>query len=139
MTHRNSLQGYKMSFSTGGLFHNESIEIARLHEPQDSWEETLLQAMEEGTTSLPKAASNRRTTREIINRISCLTEEERDYLVGQANRQEQAALLWLATCRAYRLIREFAVEVIRERHMSYSNPPFLTGLIRRTYTSGLLC
>jgi len=28
-------------------------------------------------------------------------------------------LLWLATCRAYRFIREFALEVIRERYLSY--------------------
>jgi hypothetical protein len=110
---------YKMSFSTGGLFVNESITVARLHKAGESWKETILTAMADGSTSLPKAVSNRRTLREIANRVSCLTEEERHFLINQSDRPEQEALLWLAACRAYRFVREFAIEVIRERFMSY--------------------
>lgn len=113
--------GYKMSFSTGGLFHNESLELARLHIGGEPWEDTILRAMEEGTTSLPKSASNRRSLREISNRLLTLTNEERAYLLDEADRSEQQALLWLATCRAYRFIREFAVEVVRERYLSYQH------------------
>ena len=112
-------QHYKMSFSTGGLFHNESLELARLHIGGEPWEDTILRAMEEGTTSLPKSASNRRSLREISNRLLTLTNEERAYLLDEADRSEQQALLWIATCRAYRFIREFAVEVVRERYLSY--------------------
>ena len=112
-------QDYKMSFSTGGLFLNESLEVARLHEDGEAWEDTILRAMEEGTTSLPKSASNRRSLREISNRLLTLTDEERAYLVEEANRSEQQAMLWIATCRAYRFVREFAVEVVRERYLSY--------------------
>ncbi len=112
-------QDYKMSFSTGGLFLNESLEVARLHEDGEAWEDTILRAMEEGTTSLPKSASNRRSLREISNRLLTLTNEERAYLLEEADRSEQQALLWIATCRAYRFVREFAVEVVRERYLSY--------------------
>ncbi len=112
-------QDYKMSFSTGGLFLNESLEVARLHVEGGPWEDTILRAMDEGATSLPKSASNRRTLREISNRLLTLTERERIYLVQEADRTDQQALLWLATCRAYRFIREFAIEVIRERYLSY--------------------
>ena len=112
-------QDYKMSFSTGGLFLNESLEVARLHENGEAWEDTILRAMEEGTTSLPKSASNRRSLREISNRLLTLTDEERAYLLEEADRSEQQALLWIATCRAYRFVREFAVEVVRERYLSY--------------------
>jgi hypothetical protein len=108
-----------MSFSTGGLFLNESLEFARLHEDGEAWEATILRAMEEGTTSLPKSASNRRSLREISNRLLTLTDEERAYLVEEADRSEQQAMLWIATCRAYRFVREFAVEVVRERYLSY--------------------
>lgn len=110
---------YKMSFGTGGLLINESVEVARLHLVGETWEVTIRRAMEEGTTALPKAASNRRTLREISNRLLTLAEAERDFLINQADRADQQALLWLATCRAYRFIREFAVEVIRERYLSY--------------------
>jgi hypothetical protein len=110
---------YKMSFAVGGLLLNESVEVARLHDSSETWNETLRRALEEGVTSLPKAASRRRTLREIVNRISTLNDEELDYLVEEADRQDQQALLWLATCRAYRFVREFATEVIRERYLSY--------------------
>lgn len=113
------VQNYKMSFGTGGLLLNESVEVARLHVNQEPWEETVRRAMERGTTALPKAASNRRTLREISNRLLTLSDSERDFLIEQADRADRQALLWLATCRAYRFVREFAVEVIRERYMSY--------------------
>lgn len=108
-----------MSFSTGGLFLNESLEIARMHIVGESWGETIQRACQEGATSLPKAASNQRTAREIANRLRMLSEEERDFLIETADRADQQALLWLATCRAYRFMRDFALEIIRERYLSY--------------------
>lgn len=112
-------QPYKMSFSTGGLFLNESIEVARLHVPGEPWEETIVRALAEGATSLPKAASNRRSLREIVNRLATLTDEEIAFLVEDADRHEAQTLLWMATCRAYRFVREFAVEVVQDRYLSY--------------------
>ncbi|MDF1607712.1 DUF1819 family protein [Hoeflea sp. YIM 152468] len=110
---------YLMSFSTGGLFINESVELAALHRESEAWKVTLGRAIECGLATLPKAASKRRTLREITNRISCLSAIEREFLISEADRQEQQAVLWLATCRAYRFIHEFAVEVVRERHLSW--------------------
>lgn len=118
MTEANE-QAYKMSFSTGGLFLNESIEVARLHVAGEPWAETIRRAMEGRATALPKSSSNRRTLREISIRLLTLTDAERVFLIGQADRADRQALLWLATCRAYRFIHEFAVEVIRERYLSY--------------------
>lgn len=112
-------QPYKMSFCTGGLFLNESVEVARLRRPNEDWEATILRALARSTTSLPKSASNRRTIREIVNRISTLADHELEFLVGEADRTDRQAILWLTTCRAYRFIREFAIEVIRERYLSY--------------------
>jgi hypothetical protein len=110
---------YKMSFSTGGLFLNETLAVARLHVVGEPWTATISRALTEGATSLPKAASQRRTLHEIVNRLSTLTDMERDYLLTQADRDDQLALLWLATCRAYRFVREFATEVLRERYLSF--------------------
>lgn len=111
-------QAYKMSFATGGLMVNDSVDVARLHAPGEAWDDTLSRALAKGVTSLPKAASRRRTLREIVNRLSCLAEEERLFLVEHAERDEQAALLWVATCRAYRFVREYVCEVVSERHLS---------------------
>lgn len=111
-------QPYKMSFAVGGLLLNESIEVARMHRLSEAWDATLRRALEGGITSLPKTASRRRTLREIVNRISTLDQEELDYLVLEADRQDLQALLWLAACRAYRFVREFATEVVHERFLS---------------------
>lgn len=110
---------YKMSFSTGGIFLNETLAVARLHVAGEPWSVTISRALTEGATSLPKAASQRRTLREIVNRLSTLTDMERDYLLTEADRSDQLALLWLATCRAYRFVREFATDVLRERYLSF--------------------
>ncbi|NCP44511.1 MAG: hypothetical protein AUK60_00345 [Rhodobacteraceae bacterium CG2_30_10_405] len=112
-------QPYKMSFAVGGLLLNESVQVARLHRSSETWEVTLQRALEVGVTSLPKAASRRRTLREIVNRVSTLSTVELDFLVEEADRNDQQALLWLATCRAYRFVREFATEVLRERYLSF--------------------
>lgn len=112
-------QPYKMSFATGGLLLNESVEVAKLHTPSDAWDTTLRRAIEEGIASLPKAASRRRTLREIVNRVSTLDNKELEHLIENAYRQDQQALLWIAACRAYRFVREFATEVIHERFLSF--------------------
>ncbi len=110
---------YRMSFTTGGLFLHESIEVARLHRTSEAWENTVKRALDRGATALPKSASNRRSLREITNRLRVLTETERHFLLEEADRTDQQALLWLAACRAYRFVGEFAVGVIRERYLSY--------------------
>lgn len=110
---------YRMSFSTGGLFLNETLAVARLHALGEPWSRTISLALTQGAASLPKAASQRRTLREIVNRLSTLTDTERGYLLADADRGDQLALLWLASCRAYRFVREFATEVLRERYLSF--------------------
>lgn len=110
---------YKMSFTSGGLFLMESVFVADLHRTGEDWRDTLERALHEGATSLPKAASNRRSLREIVNRLMTLGDEEVRFLTEDASRQDQQYLLWIATCRAYRFVREFAVEVICDRYLSY--------------------
>jgi len=110
---------YKMSFALGGLFLNESLDVARLHIASTSWPETLLRALKAGIVKLPKEASQRRTLREIINRLSTLSTNEIVYLTNFAGRADQQALLWLATCRAYRFVREFATDVLQDRYLSF--------------------
>lgn len=112
-------QPYKMSFSTGGLFITESLTVAALHRRDEPWSTTLKRALTERATHLPKAASNRRSLREIVNRLQTLSEAELAYLVEGADRGDQQALLWVAACRAYRLVREFATEIVQDRYLAY--------------------
>jgi len=108
---------YLMSFGTGGLYVNESVSVARLHRPGDDWDITAARAREAGAFPVRKANSAQRSIREIVHRLRCLSQAELSLLI-EGDRREQAALLWLAACRAYRFIGEFAVEVLNERFLS---------------------
>ncbi|MBN9001900.1 MAG: DUF1819 family protein, partial [Rhizobiales bacterium] len=110
-------QPYLMSFGTGGLYINESVTIASLHAAGSDWEATVIAAQERGAFPVRKASSARRSIREIVNRLKRLSSDELALLI-EGERSEQAALLWLAACRAYRFIAEFAVEVLSDRFLS---------------------
>jgi hypothetical protein len=106
-----------MSFGAGGLFVNESVAVARLHHARENWDLTAARAFEAGAFPVRKASSARRTIREIVNRLKWLSDDELELLI-EGERSEQETLLWLAVCRAYRFIGEFAVEVVNERFLS---------------------
>lgn len=62
----------------------------------------------------------KRVCSEIISRLKKLDPGEIDLLV-HGGPQEQGYLLWIAVCRRYRFIADFAVEVVRERYLSLQN------------------
>jgi hypothetical protein len=112
-------QKYRMSFSVGGLMLNESLAIAGVYRPGEPWPRARERLLGTGASPLPKLASETRALREAYHRISRLSDVERYYLVVEADRAEQQAMMWLAICRTYRFVYEFAVEVIIERYQSW--------------------
>ncbi len=110
---------YRMSFSVGGLMLNESLAIAQGYQLGESWTSARERLLAQGASSLPKLASQTRALREVYDRIGHLSDAERQYLLDDADRTEQQAMIWLAICRTYRFVHEFAVEVINERYQSW--------------------
>lgn len=110
---------YRMSFSVGGLLVKESVALAQAYRADETWPEARERLMSEGISSFPKLASQTRVLREVFDRIGHLTDAERIYLIEVADRLEQQALVWLAVCRTYRFVKEFAVEVVAERYQSW--------------------
>ncbi|WP_340266602.1 DUF1819 family protein [Sphingobium mellinum] len=108
-----------MSFSVGGLMLNESLMIAQSYQPGESWASARERLLAQGASSLPKLASQTRALREVYDRIGHLSEFERHYVSAEADRAEQQAMIWLAICRTYSFVYEFAVEVISERYQSW--------------------
>ena len=108
---------YSMSFTTGCLFYRESVKLATLFVDLKDWNivrntvlaDNLLQARTQNTS--------KRFCREIISRLKTLSGQELELLIN-GTPQEQAYLLWLAICRRYKFIGDFAVEIIRERFIS---------------------
>lgn len=108
---------YRMSFSTGGLFLNESVAVAGLRADAAHWDDAIEAALTRGVLPFRKESSAKRSLREIVNRLERLSEEERRLLVS-GERHERTALLWLAICRAYRFVAEFTIEIVAERRLS---------------------
>ena len=110
---------YRMSFSVGGLMLNESLMIAQSYQPGENWASARERLLAQGASSLPKLASQTRALREVYERIGHLSDFERRFFSAEADRAEQQAIMWLAICRTYRFVHEFAVEVISERYQSW--------------------
>lgn len=118
-TKSRATQPYKMSFTSGGLFLNESIDLAASYLETKDWYVTISKLQANGLTSSPKQKSKRRILRELVNRLETLADEEVRFLVERADRQDQALLIWLSFCRAYRLVREFTLEIVQDRYLAY--------------------
>ena len=108
---------YCMSFTTGGLFHHESLNLAVLYLDIEDWNTVRQKVMAENLLQARTLNTSRRVCREIISRLKTLDAGELDLLVA-SNPREQGYLLWLAVCRRYGFIADFAVEVMRERFIT---------------------
>lgn len=108
---------YRMSFTTGGLFLLESVKLATLYLELGDWPAVRRFVIDNNVLQVRTQSALTRIFREIASRLETLSFEEMRLLVN-GNHQEQAGLLWISTCRRYRLIADFATEVIRERFLS---------------------
>ena len=89
---------------------------ARLYQSSRDWAKVRAVINAENGLQARTVASAHRLAREVIQRLGELTEEEIDVLVD-ATAAERGHLLWVAACRRYDLIGEFAEEVLRERFL----------------------
>lgn len=105
---------YKVSFTTGGLYFQEAIKIASLYLQCQDWAAVTEKAKKENFLQARTGNSIVRTSREVIQRVQTLTEEQLVLLI-EGNLTDQKQILWLAVCKHYSLIMEFATKVIREK------------------------
>ncbi|ESX24131.1 DUF1819 family protein [Mesorhizobium sp. LSJC264A00] len=112
-----SAERYDMAFSTGGLFINECIAVASIFEGTEDWGMAEALSVERNVLSFRKTSSSKRTVREIVKRLRRLSPLELG-LLQDGERHEQLALAWIAVCRTYGFIGEFASEVLFERYLS---------------------
>jgi hypothetical protein len=106
-----------MSFSTGGLFHAESVKLANLFLESRDWNSVRDNVISNNLLQSRTLSTSKRNCREIISRLKHLGPNELDLLVD-GSPQEQGYLLWIAVCRRYRFIADFAIEVLRERYIT---------------------
>jgi hypothetical protein len=106
-----------MYFTTGGLFRQESVKIALLYLKVRDWNTVNKKVHENNLLQARTMSTLKRVNREICSRLKTLSDQELELLI-QGTNLDQNYLLWLAVCRRYQFIRDFAVEIIRERYLT---------------------
>jgi len=117
---------YMMSFTAGALLYRESITVARLYAEIGDWAAARAAALVDNELQIRTTSAAKRLAREAAQRLETLAPAQLQ-LLRDSDRREQTALLWLAICKRYRFIHDFAVEVVREKfvrldlHLSYDD------------------
>ena len=104
-----------MSFTAGTLLYHESVKLAELYRDLEDWQIVKQKALDENLLQVRTQTAAKRVCREAVSRLKLLTEAELNLLLA-GTRQEQNHVLWLAVCKRYRFIYDFAVEVLREKY-----------------------
>ena len=107
---------YRISFTSGGLFYREAVKVADLYSSLQDWDLVREQLIEKNLLQTRTRSSMIRTARELTQRLKTLTSEQLAIL-ADGTRQEQNQVLWLAVCKHYAFVREFATEVMREKYL----------------------
>lgn len=111
---------YSVSFTTGTLFYRESLQLAELYHELGDWKAVREKVIAENVLQARTLNTLKRICSEIVSRLSTLNGSELEYLI-ESSHQEQVCLLWIAICRRYKFIADFAVEVLRERCITLKN------------------
>ncbi len=116
-----SLLKYRMSFTVGGLFYQESVLAADLYIASKDWSKVREKILKINLFQARTSNSLERICREVLSRLKLLSSEQLR-IIYDGSRQEQLQILWIAVCKRYCFIRDFAVEVIREKFLLMDYP-----------------
>ncbi len=109
--------GYRLSFTTGGLLCDEAVAVAAVMVVEPDVSEVRTTAVERNLVQQRTSASTTRVTREVIGRLAGLPPAGIE-LVANGSAVDARALMWLAACLRYRLVGDFGRDVVRERLLS---------------------
>ena len=107
---------YRLSFTTGGLFLREAPVVVECYLRHGNWAEARDRVRQENLLQVRTAAAATRISKEVTARLEALDNIELRALIDSSLR-DQAYLLWVAACRRYTFIHDFATEVLREHFL----------------------
>lgn len=106
---------YSLSFTTGAALIRDSLDIARLYLTEVDWSTVRARVLVENTLQARTQSTLKKTYGEISRRLMRLSNKELELLVNGDEWQERQ-LIWLAICRQYQLVYDFAVEVLSNNY-----------------------
>ncbi|WP_166866048.1 DUF1819 family protein [Salinibacterium sp. ZJ70] len=108
---------YALSFTTGGLLERQALFLAPVYAEHRDWKKVRDIAVDQNLLQGRTRTTGVRLVRETVRRMSALADREIEML-SDATASERGHLMWVAACRQYDLIGEFAEEVLRERFLT---------------------
>ena len=106
-----SLPQYSLSYTTGAALIKEAAEVARLKNDLSDWSEVKRYVLDNNTFQSRTTSTLKKLYGEVSRRLQHLSDDELN-LLAHGSESEQKQLVWLAICKHYLLIRDFAVEVL---------------------------
>jgi hypothetical protein len=96
------------------LLYHESIIVAETYCKSRDWDKTTSQINDQNLLQSRVQSTTTRKLREICARLQGLTSPQIELLVS-GSRTEQNLLLWLACCKRYQLLADFAQEILHDK------------------------
>lgn len=112
---------YRLSFTVGGLFLHEAVALAEAWASSRDWKTVRRETPDNFFVASGGASSASRLRNEAIRRLRTLDEGELIHLAG-CPITDARGLCWVAACREYRLLSDFARQVLLDRHGPYAEP-----------------
>lgn len=107
---------YRLSFVVGGLLPTEATIAAPLYLRLHDWSAVRSALAEDNLLHARTRATGVRLAREVVQRLSTLSNAELSYL-ATALSPDRRHLLWAAACRHYEIVADFAQEVLRDSYL----------------------
>lgn len=117
---------YSMSFTSGALLSHESITVAKIFSELADWGAVRDRVVAGNRLQMRTHNASQRICREVTSRLKKLTTTQLE-IVLDGSQQEQCQVLWLAVCKRYCFIYDFAAETMREKflrldlHLTYED------------------
>lgn len=107
---------YKLGYTAGASLIVETLAVAEVYIEYQDWDRVKELIKEKNAFQFRRASASKRVLAEVMFRLKQLNFEQIEFLT-QATPHDQMHFLWYMICKSYRLIREFALEVIREKYL----------------------
>jgi hypothetical protein len=111
-----TIERYRLSFTTGGIFLQEAPLVAERYLALRDWAQTRAEIRSQNLLQVRTASAALRLSKELVARLECLEVPELEEL-REASLRDRGYLLWAAACRRYAFVHDFAIEVLREHHL----------------------
>lgn len=105
---------YCLSLTGASTRYIETMAAARAYADCGSWSEVRRLIVDENLFGLNSNGNRKRIGGEVLKRLKTLNEDEAIFL-ADAIGHDQPAMLWVALCRTYPLVRSVATELLSAR------------------------